>query len=79
MFSKANVGLVDRVIRIVVGFALIFVPLLSEASLFANPALYWGLPIVGLVLLLTGLVRFCPAYRLIGIDTCRTGAGTGAA
>jgi hypothetical protein len=58
---QTNIGLVDQVIRIVSGLALIV--------LFATGVIgSWGL--LGLVLLATGLLRFCPLYRLIGIHTC---------
>jgi hypothetical protein len=58
---KANVGELDRVLRIVVGAALIA----SAVSGYFTP---WGY--IGLVPLATGLVRFCPAYRLLGLRTC---------
>lgn len=57
----ANVGGIDRVLRIVVGLALI-------SLVFAGPQSLWGL--VGIVPILTGLVRFCPVYPLFGINTC---------
>lgn len=57
-----NEGSIDRTLRIVLGLALI-------AMVFIGPQTPWGW--VGLVLLLTGLVGFCPLYRLVGINTCR--------
>jgi hypothetical protein len=60
---KVNVGGVDRVLRIVVGLALLSLFFLLEGN-----ARYWGL--VGLVPLMTGLFRVCPAYSLFGISTC---------
>lgn len=63
-----NEGTIDRVIRIVVGLALI-------ALVFVGPQTAWGW--VGAVLLVTGLVGWCPAYRLLGIKTCRTAPGKG--
>ena len=58
---SANVGGIDRILRIVVGLALI-------AMVFIGPQTAWGW--IGLVPLLTGLFRFCPAYSLIGMNTC---------
>jgi hypothetical protein len=55
-----NEGTIDRVIRVVLGIAL-----LSLA--FVGPKTWIGL--VGVVPLLTGLVGFCPLYRLVGIRT----------
>ena len=61
---SANEGLVDRLIRIAVG---LFV--LSLA--FLGPQTPWGY--LGLVPLVTGIVGFCPLYRLVGINTCPAG------
>lgn len=58
----ANVGNTDRILRIVVGLILI-------SLVFIGPKTAWGW--VGLIPLATGLFRWCPAYRLVGIDTCR--------
>ncbi|MFP4127198.1 MAG: DUF2892 domain-containing protein [Alphaproteobacteria bacterium] len=60
MFAT-NVGNVDRIIRIVVGLALL-------ALVFVGPQTLWGL--IGLVPLATGLMRTCPAYSLLGMNTC---------
>lgn len=60
---KANVGGIDKILRIVVGAALLSLVLLVEGT-----ARWWGL--VGLVPLLTGLFNFCPLYTLLGIRTC---------
>ncbi|MCB1548661.1 MAG: DUF2892 domain-containing protein [Hyphomicrobiaceae bacterium] len=61
---QANVGGVDRILRIVVGLALI-------SLVFIGPKTMWGL--VGIVPLVTGLFRFCPAYGLFGLNTCGRG------
>jgi hypothetical protein len=60
---KKNVGLIDRVLRVIVGLGLL-------SLCVVGPQTPWGL--VGLVPLLTAFVGFCPAYRLIGIRTCST-------
>lgn len=56
-----NVGSIDRTLRILVGIGLL-------SLVFVGPKTLWGL--VGLVPLLTGLARFCPAYSLVGATTC---------
>ena len=56
-----NVGTVDRVIRIGAGVALIAASVLGYIGA-------WGW--IGLVLLVTGLVRVCPAYLPFGLNTC---------
>ncbi len=65
----ANVGSVDRAIRIIAGLALIAFGLLDQ-----SPWRYVG--VAGVVLILTGLVSFCPAYTLLGIRTCRRPAAS---
>ena len=60
---KANVGTVDRVLRIVVGLVLMGLTLAGSIG-------PWGW--IGLVLLATGLFRFCPAYLPFGLSTCST-------
>jgi hypothetical protein len=59
----ANVGRVDRMLRIVVGIVLI-----ALFFVLTGPARY--LAIVGLVALGTGLLSFCPLYSVLGINTC---------
>ncbi|WP_296711461.1 DUF2892 domain-containing protein [Rhodoblastus sp.] len=56
-----NVGSLDRMLRIAVGLVLI-------ACVFVGPRTPWGW--VGLIPLLTGLLRFCPAYTLLGFNSC---------
>ena len=62
---KADVGKVDRVIRIVAGLVL-----LSLAFVLEGSARWWGL--VGFVPLATGLIGWCGLYVPFGIDTRRT-------
>jgi len=64
---QQNVGTVDRVIRIVVGAALIG----AAVGGVIGP---WGW--IGLVPLATGLFRFCPAYLPFGWSTCPAKIGT---
>jgi hypothetical protein len=58
---KLNVGGIDRILRIVVGLALIGATLAGLIGV-------WGW--IGVVLLLTGAFKFCPAYTLLGMNTC---------
>ncbi|REC55048.1 DUF2892 domain-containing protein [Rhodosalinus sediminis] len=65
MFTK-NVGTIDRVLRIVVGLALI-------AAFFLNPGGSWSwLYLIGIVPLLTGIFATCPAYSIFGMNTCQS-------
>lgn len=68
---SANVGSIDRLIRIVSGLVLIILPFVTSFGLWANPLAQIGVPIIGAVLVVTALVRFCPLYRLIGVRTCK--------
>ena len=58
---KANVGGIDRILRIVIGLALIGLAVTGAVGI-------WGW--IGIVPLLTGLVRWCPVYPLLGISSC---------
>ena len=60
---KANVGGIDKVLRIVLGAGLLALVFVLEGD-----ARWWGL--VGLVPLATGLIGFCPLYPLLGLNTC---------
>ena len=61
---KRNVGLTERIIRIVVGGII-----LSLA--FIGPQTPWAY--LGIIPLLTGLTGWCPPYALLGISTCKKG------
>jgi uncharacterized membrane protein HdeD (DUF308 family) len=56
-----NVGTVDRALRIILGLALL-------SLVFIGPQTLWGL--IGLVFIATGVFSFCPAYTLLGMNTC---------
>jgi hypothetical protein len=58
---KANVGTVDRVLRIVIGLVLIGLAATGRIGV-------WGW--IGVVPLVTGFVRVCPLYSVLGLKTC---------
>jgi len=58
---KANVGGIDRILRIAVGALLVVLAALNVIGV-------WGY--IGVVLVATGLIRFCPVYPLLGVNTC---------
>lgn len=60
---NANVGGIDRTLRIVVGIVLLALFFVLE-----GPARY--VAILGIVALGTGLLSFCPLYSVLGISTC---------
>jgi hypothetical protein len=59
---NTNVGSIDRIIRIAVGSGLIVATLTGFIGA-------WGW--IGIVPILTGTFRFCPAYLPFGLSTCR--------
>ncbi|MHA6263443.1 YgaP family membrane protein [Arenibacterium sp. CAU 1754] len=56
-----NEGTIDRVLRVILGLVLL-------SLVFIGPQTPWGW--VGLVPLVTGLIGFCPLYRILGLSTC---------
>jgi len=63
---KANVGSVDKIVRVFLGFAII-----GAAVYLQEPwDGWWGA--VGIVPILTAIFGFCPAYLPLGISTCCT-------
>jgi hypothetical protein len=64
---QANVGGLDRIARIVLG--LVLVGLAVSGAVGA-----WGY--IGLVLLATGAIGWCPAYLPFGLSTCRVKSAT---
>lgn len=66
--SLKNEGTLDRVLRVVVGAILL-------SLVFVGPQSPWGW--IGLVPLLTGLVGYCPAYALLGLNTCKVRSADG--
>lgn len=56
-----NVGNIDKILRIVAGVVLIGLTLADVIGV-------WGW--IGVVPLVTGLMGWCPAYSLLGIQTC---------
>lgn len=67
----ANVGNLDRVVRLVLGVALIAVALLSGWVVFDGVALKYGTIVLGIVMLATATIRFCPLYTVLRVKTCR--------
>ena len=58
---KTNIGSMDRMLRIVVGLALVGLAVTGTVG-------WWGW--IGAVPLLTGLFGTCPLYSMLGINTC---------
>ncbi len=57
---QTNVGGADKILRIVAGIALL------AWAVFGGPVWAW----IGIVPLATGLLGWCPAYTMLGMNTC---------
>lgn len=58
---KTNVGSIDKIVRIIAGLVL-----LAFAVMGIGTPWTW----IGIVPLATGLMGWCPAYTLFGMNTC---------
>ncbi len=58
---RQNVGGIDRILRGIIGLALIGVAVMGISP--------WGW--IGIVLLGTAIVGWCPPYALLGFNTCK--------
>lgn len=71
MTFQRNVGGADRIIRIVLGIGI-----MAAGAYYASA---WG--VLGIIVLATGIFRWCPLYMPLGISTCRvtptSGEGNG--
>lgn len=56
-----NVGSIDRIIRVVLGLGVIVTGFALQS--------WWGL--IGLALLGTAGISFCPIYMMLGLTTCK--------
>ena len=65
-----NIGTADRPLRLVVGLVLLGLTLLTGCAA-GVPWIWWAALVVGLVMLGTAGMRFCPLYTLLGVRTCR--------
>jgi hypothetical protein len=58
---EKNMGDSDRIFRLAAGVAIIIIGLLAKS--------WWGL--LGLPLVITAWLAHCPAYRPLGMNTCK--------
>ena len=64
---KRNMGGIDRIIRFIVA---LLVAVLYYFKIIEGTLAYVLLALSG-VFVLTGLIGFCPLYRLFGLSTCK--------
>ena len=60
---KLNVGGIDRGIRVVAGLVLVALAATQTVG-------WWGW--LGVILLATGAIGWCPPYAIFGFNTCKT-------
>ena len=58
---KKNIGSTDKILRIIAGLIIIVSGLIFKS--------WWG--VIGLALILTAVINWCPAYVPLGISTCK--------
>jgi hypothetical protein len=67
----ANLGSIDRIFRIVLGIVLLAAPFVSGLAIFSSSNATIISVIIGIVMVATSAMRFCPLYRIFGIQTCK--------
>jgi len=60
-----NVGTADRILRLVIGVLL----LVAKIANVVRGGWGWVLAVVGVVLIVTALIGYCPLYGVWGIST----------
>jgi len=66
---SANVGIIDRVLRLLLGAVLIGAPLIDLMGLGASSTVAYVMIVVGAILALTAVVGVCPLYSALGLST----------
>jgi len=65
---EKNEGTVDRVIRVILGFILIYI---GAIQMDLSGALAFIVVLIGLILLISGIIGYCGLYTVIGINTLK--------
>jgi cytoskeletal protein RodZ len=60
-FAK-NMGGIDRIARFIIGALLVVLAITGTIGV-------WGW--IGIILVVTAFINFCPIYRVFGIKTCK--------
>jgi hypothetical protein len=68
----SNLGNLDRIIRFILGAVLIGAPLLTGWPLWSDGLAFWGAIVVGMVLIATSALSFCPIYAALRLSSRRT-------
>jgi hypothetical protein len=66
-----NLGTLDRVFRFILGIVLLAAPFVSGFALFESSTALIVSVVLGLVMIGTSAMKFCPLYRVFGVRTCK--------
>jgi hypothetical protein len=64
-------GTMDRALRVALGLVLLGLPFVSGAALFQSTTATLVAVVLGIVMIATSALKFCPLYRVLGIQTCK--------
>jgi hypothetical protein len=64
-----NVGRFDQVLRFGIGLGLIYVGLIDE-QFIKDPLSSYIIAAIGILNMSVSLIRYCPLYVIVGINTC---------
>lgn len=67
----SNLGNLDRIIRFILGAVLIGAPFLTAWPIWSGSLAFWGALIVGVVLIATSALSFCPIYAALRLSSKR--------
>ena len=67
----SNLGTIDRVLRALVGAALVLLPWFSGWPLWSNQIAFIAAELVGVILVATAAFSFCPIYAALGLSSRR--------
>ena len=70
MTLKANMGMIDRTFRIMIGGLLIYIGFINE-GLIASETLKYILGAIGVLNIASSVAGLCPIYTFANINTCR--------
>ena len=68
MAIKKNMGLLDRLARIIIGIGLIYFGLF-DITLVDNQTVRYIMAVFGVVNIITSVVAFCPLYVMANLST----------
>lgn len=66
-----NTGTIDRILRVALGLALLYLAFLSGLPAFEGGLAKYGAAAVSVVMLAVAATRVCPVYAIFGFNTCR--------